>query len=191
MNSRAQPPRTAGVCLVGYRLLLGLLPGVAIAAPTHISDIGSSISSRPYLAVLGSSPLRIQEVSPPPDLSVRPPAGAPPQLAPVAARSPVEIPPSPEASISTEGPPQTASATEMTPPPTEGTATPAPSPEIKPAKPARTILPDDTRPKVRAEDFLPFFQPPGSNQNQGDIPASPTPPAPGIQPPSSATYRQQ
>ncbi len=66
------------------------------------------------------------------------------------------------------------------------------------AAPLRTpppILPDDTRPKVRAEDFLPFFQFPGSAA-AGDVtvvvPTTPGGvPAPATQPRSSATYRQQ
>ncbi|WP_415908155.1 hypothetical protein [Oleiharenicola sp. Vm1] len=62
-------------------------------------------------------------------------------------------------------------------------------------KPPATILPDDTRPKVRAEDFLPFFQFPGSAPANGDVTVvAPVPnAAPGAAPlpASSATYRQQ
>jgi hypothetical protein len=66
-----------------------------------------------------------------------------------------------------------------------------------PAKPAgpRSILPDDTRPSVKPEDFLPFFQIPGTAKAPGEasliIPASAlvAPTASPI-PPSSATYTQ-
>ena len=52
---------------------------------------------------------------------------------------------------------------------------PAPPISAKPIPPA--ILPDDTRPRVRAEDFLPYFRIPGV-------------PVPAQLPPSSATYTQ-
>jgi hypothetical protein len=93
-------------------------------------------------------------------------------------------------------------------PPTAGAATPAspggetrmseprePKPVAKPAvapaakSPPPPILPDDLRPQVRPEDFLPFFQPPGSSA--GAVPAGvPVPPPPGALPPSSATFMQ-
>ncbi len=181
MNLRAQPPNTAGVCRGGLRLLLGLLPCMAAATPPLIPDPPWPPRSRPYLTVLGSAPLRIHEAVPPPDLSVRPPAGAPPQPVAEAPGSPVAIPPQTEAPASETAQP-TPSGTE---------SPPVSAPDGKPAKPAKSILPDDTRPKVRAEDFLPFFQPPGASSNPNDVTVAPTPPAPGIQPPSSATYRQQ
>jgi hypothetical protein len=183
MNLRAQPPNTAGVCRVGLRLLLGLLPFMVAASPQLNPDPRWPTRSRPYLVVLGSSPLRIREASPPPDLSVHPPAGAPPQPMAEAPGHPGAIPPQTEIPTSAEATPQTIPS---------GTENPTvPAPEGKPTKPAKSILPDDTRAKVRAEDFLPFFQPPGANQNPNDVTVAPTPPAPGIQPPSSATYRQQ
>lgn len=184
MNLRAQPPNRSGVCRVGLRLLLGLLPGMVIAAPPLTPDPRwPTRSSRPYLTVLGSSPLRIQEAIPQPDLSARPPAGAPPQPTADAPESPVAILPREEAQTPSE------QTTQLIPTGTDNP--PVPAPEEKPLKPARSILPDDTRPRVRAEDFLPFFQPPGANQNPNDVTVAPTPPSPGIQPPSSATYRLQ
>lgn len=183
MNLRAQPPNTAGVYRVGLRLLLGLLPCMVVATPPLHPDPRWPTRSRPYLAVLGSSPLRIHEAVPPADLSVRPPAGAPPQPMVEAPGSPGAIPPQAEASTAAETTPQAIPS---------GTESPSvPAPEGNPIKPAKSILPDDTRPKVRAEDFLPFFQPPGANSNPNDVTVVPTPPAPGVLPPSSATYRQQ
>jgi len=182
MNSRAQPPRTAGVRGAGFHLLLGLLPCLAVAAPPHISDPRWPSRSRPYLAVLGSPSLRIQEALLPPDPNIHPPAGAPPQ--PATAGPPTTHAPPAEAST----PAQETSSVVI--PPERESATSPPS-EGKSTKSARSILPDDTRSKVKAEDFLPFFQPPGADPNPNDIPAAPTPSAPGVQPPSSATYRQQ
>lgn len=66
-----------------------------------------------------------------------------------------------------------------------------PAPDDKTGKTFKPILPDDTRPKVRAEDFLPFFQPPGANPNPNDVTVAPPPAEPGTPTPSSATYRQQ
>lgn len=72
-----------------------------------------------------------------------------------------------------------------------GTPDPA---RTSPAKTPAAILPDDTRPKVRAEDFLPFFQFPGNTPANGDVTVvAPVPNAPTAAPlpASSATYRQQ
>lgn len=61
-------------------------------------------------------------------------------------------------------------------------------------KPPPAILYDDLRPATRAEDFLPYFQMPGSARSAGDvnllIPAPRSAPAPAAIPPSSATYTQ-
>jgi hypothetical protein len=54
------------------------------------------------------------------------------------------------------------------------------------------VLPDDVGPKARPEDFLPFFQFPGTGAHGGDTVAAPAAPAtPGQLPPSTATYEQQ
>jgi hypothetical protein len=47
-----------------------------------------------------------------------------------------------------------------------------------------SILPDETKQRVRPEDFLPFFQFPGGQSAPGAN-------APGTIPPSSATYKMQ
>ena len=184
MNLSAQPPRTVGVCGVGLRLLLGLLPCMMVGTPPLTPDPRWPIRSRPYLAVLGSAPIRIQEAAPPPDLSVHPPAGAPPHVVP----NPTAEATGPLPAQAESSPTATQPAAEL---PQTAESSPALTAEEKPARPAKSILPDDTRPKVRAEDFLPFFQPPGANPNPNDVTLTPTPPAPGAQPPSSATYRQQ
>lgn len=125
--------------------------------------------SRPYLPVLGAVPLRFG-APPPPDLTTRPSAGAPPDPAPVqtvasANRESVLAPSLPAATLK-------APASELPPPP------------IKIPEPTPGILPDDTRPATRPEDFLPFFQFPGTNPGSSVR-------APGPLPPSSATYQQR
>jgi hypothetical protein len=183
MNLRAQQPRKARARQRLGLLVLCLSPAAALFAPNLTAETRSVFLSRPYLAVIDPPGLRFAEALPPPDLSVLPPAGAPPR--PVATPEPV---------VSPALPPEA-----NTPVPDDSTV-PSPVP-AKPAagRPAATepppILPDDTRAKVRPEDFLPFFQFP-ANAAQADgvtvvVPATLTPPAPGSQPPSSATYRQQ
>jgi hypothetical protein len=55
-------------------------------------------------------------------------------------------------------------------------------------------LPDDTRPTIRPEDFLPYFQIPGSARHPADVtllvPVPSAAPAPASLTPSSATYTQ-
>jgi len=53
-----------------------------------------------------------------------------------------------------------------------------------------SILPDDTRREIRAEDVLPYFQFPGSTES-GAAPVVIINQAPATPPPSTATYRQQ
>jgi hypothetical protein len=138
---------------------------------------GDNPASLPYLKVTGALPLRFEEPAPPPpDLSSRPAAGAPPQPpfaltaeAVPAAIMPVEV---------AQPKPDVIAPAAVLPPPT------------KPADITPSILPDDTRVSTRAEDFLPFFQFPGSGN--GDVTLTPPRPAqPGQLPPSSATYQQK
>jgi len=178
-------PRPAGARRAGIRLALSLFPVVALSSASIAPETGwSRPRSRPYLTAVAAPPLRFAAPLPPPDLSVRPPAGGPlppvetPEAAGVAA-----VQPGPDAAK--------AAATASVP---EVDAAPAPA-EVKPPTPPPSILPDDLRTKVRPEDFLPFFQFPGSGSNPNDVtvvmPAVPAPPVPGTQPPSSATYKQQ
>jgi hypothetical protein len=190
MNFRAHQPRPAGARWAAIRLVLGLLPVMATSA---LSMAPETAGSRPYLVVTGTVPLRFEEPMPPPppDQIVRPPAGAPPHPA-IPSSSTVEPEPAkestpeganPSGAADTTGSPESSASS----PPLDATSTPVP--KEKPPPPA--ILPDDTRPRVRAEDFLPFFQFPGSAANPNDVTLAPAPPTPGGQPPSSATYRQQ
>ncbi len=57
-----------------------------------------------------------------------------------------------------------------------------------------SILPDETRPQVRPEDFLPYFQAPGSGQHPNVDVVMPVPWGTPVNPPpipSSATYIQK
>jgi hypothetical protein len=55
-----------------------------------------------------------------------------------------------------------------------------------------SILPDDTRREIRAEDVLPFFQFPGAPDTGAlAVPFTTTSPRGTTAPPSSATYKQQ
>lgn len=171
------------MCRVVLRLLLGVLSWIVLLNPTTAAEHRPPPRTRPYLVALGASPLRIQAALPPADLSVRPPAGAPPV---------------PTTQTPTGSPAETSPPVQGTPPAESAPADLAlaptsanPSPEEKPDKAHKPILPDDTRPKVRAEDFLPFFQPPGANPNPNDVTVAPPPAEPGSPTPSTATYRQQ
>jgi len=180
MNTSVKPP-SAGKRWGG--LLLALLvpplstgvsqPGAQGEAPPYSGE-----SSRSYLSVVGPPPLRFQdaEVAPQCDLSTRPPAGAPPlppeKHADAAARQDVVVNPG-------------------------GSDTAKKAPRVEPEAPSKAgpaaILPDDGDPRVRPEDFLPFFQFPGARPGQAD-PSMPQPlnaPAPGQIPPSSATYHEE
>lgn len=139
-----------------------------------------------YLPVLGSPSLRIEEAPPPPDLVTRPPAAAPPIPSATPEESSVAQANS-EAARSTVLPPEEDSGAQDN----EPTAGPPAAPAIKTPPP---ILPDTTRPIIRPEDFLPYFQIPGSARNAGDVnllvPGAQSAPTPPPIPNSSATYRQ-
>ena len=129
----------------------------------------------PYLKITGALALRFNAPPPPPDLTTKPAASAPPfPLPSTPAASAPDLPPAPIAAAAKPVEPTTPST--------------PPAPVIN--NPTPTILPDDTRPSTRPEDFLPFFQFPGST---GDVSVPVPPPVahPGQLPPSSATYQQR
>jgi hypothetical protein len=185
MNQSAKPPRAAGARRAGVRLALSLLPVVAISAQSFAPGPSYLATTRPYLATVGAPALRFGEAIPPPDLTVRPAASAPPQpieesgtplVEPVKGDVTVLLPAAPTVSP-------------------VSTTEPIPSEPAAAGKAPLAILPDDTRRKVRAEDFLPFFQFPGSGAANGDVtvvaPLPAAAPTAAPLPASSATYRQQ
>lgn len=177
-------------------LVLLHLTMVATAHAAQQTLSARNPASRPYLATFGAPALRFMEATPVAPPSVKPIASGPP----VAASAPEVA----EVSMAND---QAAASTPPMPfeKPTEQPAgehtsptarEPAHSPagETRPQVKALPILPDDTRRKVQSQDFLPLFRFPGASGSLEDVtviaPGVPTPPAPGSQPPSSATYRQ-
>jgi hypothetical protein len=198
MNHREQTHLRAGVRRALHSLTLLLLPIVAPKAlsaftpnrarPDQPKESGSDQAPPPYLPVLGSPALRFQAAPPPPDLTSRPAAAAPP----LPALSPTENTVA-QANLAAAHP--IASATPgktPEPPPESAKVAPVPGTPAKPAPPP--ILPDDSAPSVRPEDFLPYFQVPGAGRSPAGVNVI-MPGVPGASgslpvPPSSATYTQ-
>jgi len=143
--------------------------------PSNSNSDSPDGDSRPYLKVAGVRPLRFSaEPRPVPKVAVKPtPPPSEPVQPTVAAAEPLPAP-----VVETKEP-------VVTPPP----------PVLPPpaaGKSALSILPDDTRPTSRAEDFLPFFQFPAGDGVNVVVPANAAKPStPGQLPVSSATYQQR
>ncbi len=152
------------------------------SANAHPSDMASPSG---YLAVVGAPQLRFQTKTVVAEAVAKAPD------APVAALSKSSSSPHNDF-ISPKIPGTADNATEpssvILPEKTVAT-TPAPAVKSPPA-----IIQDDLRPTARAEDFLPYFQMPGSARSSGDVtlltPGLRSAPAPAAIPPSSATYTQ-
>lgn len=196
MNQRepTSAPVGAGQALPCLALLLLFLLVVARAWSRPIFPQASALAQhKPYLVALGSPPLRFQEPAPPPDLTTRLAAGAPPQPSADSASSESAPPANPAASGSqpnstTPSAPPTASSLAIDSASTTLTTDEAPVPARTPLP----ILPDELRPQARPEDFLPFFQIPVSRPGDVNVvvPVPRAPAAPAALPPSSATYTQ-
>jgi hypothetical protein len=136
-----------------------------------------------YLAMLGPAPLRFAEGQPPlpPEPALpTPPKPKEPAIAPTPTSESAKVP-----VAATADPATTPAAT--TPENAESTGSPTPS-TLKPV----SILPDDTKHEIRAEDVLPFFQFPGSPEGSAmAVPFTTSQPRGTTAPPSSATYKQQ
>lgn len=190
------PPR-GGAPAVLCRVILVLLH-LTVVATAHAAQqtlAAKKPASRPYLATFGAPALRFLEATPTPPPTVKPIASGPP----VAASAPevAEVSMANDEAAASTPPmpfekPTEKRVTEHTSPTTPA---PAQAPvETRPPAKALPILPDDTRRKVQSQDFLPLFRFPGASGSPEDVtviaPGVPTPPAPGSQPASSATYRQ-
>ncbi len=184
MNHREPPHLPVDSCRPLHFVALLLLPALA---PTHTlatARMGTVADSSPYLLAVGAPALRFREVPPPPNFSRRPPAGAPPvpngeaPAQAVASHRPDVLLASPPPASSVEGADSTKPASQP----------------FNPQPPPAAIIPDDTRPTVRPEDFLPFFQIPGSAPAPvGVTVIAPVPqaaPTAATIPVSSATYTQ-
>jgi hypothetical protein len=197
MNHREPPLSPADTHGKRLGLLLGLLlalastGGQAQTRSYSIRLVLQHTEATTYLLATGAPPLRFQEAA----LPLHPAPSAPaPATTPALTPTPEVTTPAP-----TE---ETAPATVViTDPAIPGSSTPVPpaDPETStaPAKTPAPILPDDARPPIRAEDFLPYFQVPGTAKTPADVTllvpvptAPPAPAAPAALPPSSATYTQ-
>ena len=192
--NRVIPPRAG---LRWGRLLLALLlpplvTGISqYSVPPITHTLGADYpppeeDARTYLHVVGPPPLRFEEleVVPQKDVSTRPPPGAPPPP-PAIEKQPghnsiMDVLLAPGWTGMDDHP----SKSEMKKAKSSSTAAKAGAP---------AILPDEGTSRVHPEDFLPFFQFPGSARNGGADSNSgvPTPAVPGQLPASSATYQQE
>lgn len=133
----------------------------------------------PYLVAIGSPPMRFLAPAPPRDLVSHPPAGAPPQ--------PQLAPPTRPDFVPAD-PPTTIEPAVAEPPATSDVVA---TEESAPAKRVLPILVDELRPRVRAEDFLPYFQIPAGQEGDVNLLVPvPRSSAPAALPTSSATYTQ-
>lgn len=176
-----------------FSLLLvpALAPKTTHGAPRARPAPGWALTSpdpepTPYLAVTGAVPLRFQAAPPPPDLVTKPAAGAPPTPPLTPTESSVAQANTDALQSAVTVHPPAATAAKLAP-------TPAPS-SLPPQPPPQPILPDDSRPAVRPEDFLPFFQFPATARKASEVnviaPALPPTQSGSPVPPSSATYTQ-
>jgi hypothetical protein len=195
MNHREPPQMRVDPGRVLHYVALLLLPALA-PTPTHANGRGGGGSeSLPYLIAVGAPMLRFREAPLPPKISQRPVAAAPP-LPRSEAPAPEAHAARPDALIA-RPPAPPAEAVEVSPVepklPTVEERKPAEPPAKRPPPPP-AIIPDDTRPSVRPEDFLPFFQIPGPGGAPAGVgvigPAPQAAPAPAPLPPSSAVYKQ-
>jgi hypothetical protein len=181
MNQREQPSAPRGALAVPCLALL-LLPihalsiaagGMALPPPMPVATV------RPYLANVGAPPLRFSEPAPPlepaPHLTLAAPPSAPLQGHESDPANDVTLQAVPagetaatrSVEVATSDKPSDATAATRTPP---------------------SIIPDELRPRVRPEDFLPFFQIPAGTEMSTPLPRSASTPA--QLPTSSATYTQ-
>ena len=117
-----------------------LLPGTALCLSTSPDFNYEPPKSRPYLLVAGSPSLRFREaIVPQPDLSTRPPAGAPPHPEDRGSSSTSTLA---KANVAAATPAIPAAASPSTP------AQKAPPPSDS-GPPPTPIIPDDAKPKVR------------------------------------------
>ncbi|HVU15785.1 MAG TPA: hypothetical protein VHD32_02585 [Candidatus Didemnitutus sp.] len=186
MNSCAHPSRAARWRQACFLLATRLLRLASLAFAALPFSVRAARESRPYLTVVMAAPLRFAEPPPPPA------APAPKSIDSAAVPTGVPTPagnpanPAPVAVAAGDNP-----TPEIQPAAASHDAAKPPAPADKANNPPPAILPDEARPKVHAEDFLPYFQFPGAGPNPNDVIVAPTPPEPGKLPPSSASYRQQ
>jgi hypothetical protein len=193
MNHQVKPLRAGGRA-AGLLLALLLSPLAYGEAQNIASPIMSETrawlsvrqkASHSYLEVVGPPPLRFLEgdAAPAMDVPVLPPSAPPsfPGLGKGVGQSSIL-----DVVLGPGWRPPAASAARP-----EGNAHPLaqPAPAAQIASPP--ILPDEGRPRLHPEDFLPFFQFPGAAGQGAADSSAPVPPAPGRLPPSTASYQQE
>lgn len=200
MNHREPPHAPARIGRAGLApalsILLVMMPFGVHAQPRRPllgAFVGRTAEPIPYLVAAGAPPLRFAAPPLPPEPA---PSAAPAVTAASATseqasgKKPDILSPEMTETVAPAKPSPTlpASATNETP------SNENPENATAPGKSVPPILPDDVRPAVRPEDFLPYFQVPGSARRPATlnvaVPVPPTPPAPAPLPPSSATYTQ-
>ena len=144
--------------------------------------------STPYLQSVGAPPIRFRERAPPPAPS--PPASIFGTAIRLEGDAPEGATNRPDVLLArSSAPPDLVSDAAESAEPAKPVV-----PAAKLPPPPPTIIPDDTRANVRPEDFLPFFQLPGSASAPGGVgvvvPVPMSAPTPVTLPPSSANYRQ-
>jgi translation initiation factor IF-2 len=184
MNFRANKRLQVHMRKLWYYCFFGFTP--AIASKVGESHLGGAVSrpvpigqqeaSQPYLTAVGAPPLRFEEPVPFPSPAAPDAAGA--------ARDPASPkPPAPRPAPSAPAGPAAAQQKTL---PAPASSTRAAGQPASPDSAQPSIIPDEMRPRVRPEEFLPFFQLPG----QG-APSAPAPNPPATLPPSTATYRTE
>lgn len=190
MNHSKPPHAPSGLRGAGHWLFLLLLATLATEGsegrtrPRSAGSQRDALDQSSYLPAIGACPLRFAAEPPPPDLSLR--------------QSPAAGPKNPDPTVAdftpAEPPPEivTKETEEVAATPVQAETKPS---DVVPAKPAPSpVLRDELRPRIRPDDFLPFFQVPGSLNGRGEVifsvPAPALPAAPAPLPASSATYTQ-
>jgi hypothetical protein len=191
MNHREPPHLPAGVRKALHCLSLILVPALAhdsaYALPRSRPAPRSGASQHgaeptPYLPVIGAPPLRFQALPLPPEPVVRPMTNLSSTPARATAESSVALANAAAANSTTSS----SGEPNETSPPAAQSAAPASS-----GKTPAPILPDDSRPPVRPEDFLPFYRSTRQEDVTVLVPGAIATPAPTPIPPSSATYIQK
>jgi len=184
MNFRANKRILTPMRRVWYYCFFGFTPAIAGKVGERPPDgaVGQHVpieqleASHPYLTAVGAPPLRFEEPVPFPSPAAPGASGS--------AREPA--PPKPPSSRPAPAAPAGPAAPGQKTLPEPANSTRAAGQPASPDSAEPSIIPDDMRPRVRPEEFLPFFQLPGSS-----APSAPTPNPPATLPPSTATYRTE
>lgn len=183
MNYREPPHPTAGVRKATLCLATLLLP---VLAPTGVQAARRPASDpNAYLPTIAAPALRFHTAALPREQVAK---LIFPKPAPKPAVEPAPAAPNASDAARPAKPAPIESAKDTAVDPA------APKPANLPTRPPQQILPDETRPTVHPEDFVPFFRMPAGARGAPGVnvivPAPRAAPAPAAIPESSATLRQ-